>query len=242
MSTDDPSPAHELLVKHGAWWTTEDNFYYYRDYGDIVAEYHAVRNNVVAWGVSGTHSYSWRGPQAAAALQSVFSNDIIHCPAGRGRYGAILDPHGNVIDDPIAFKYSDEFMHTTASSCHHLDYHREVTAGFDVDVSLTTLEHPHVQVQGPVSRFLLQGLTNFDVSSLKWFQYTTEPVNVAGVDVILTWTGPTAELGYELTYPRADGLKLVTALVDAGAKLVGHDVIIKLIMPEVGAVSVSFSE
>ena len=231
-----PSPAHELLVANGGWWTSEDDFAYYRDYGDIHAEYKAVREDVVAWDVSGTHSFVWEGPQAAAAAQAVFSNDILNCPVGLGRYGAILDRNGNVLDDPIAFKHSDEFVHMTMSVPHWNDYFQQMIKGFDATVRFATLEYPHVQVQGPNSRKLLQTLTDFDMESLKWFRFTTERVPVAGVDVIVTRTGPTAELGYELHYPRPDGLKLFTALVDAGATLCGHDCMIKMIKPETGAI------
>lgn len=233
-----PSPAHELLVANGAWWTVDDDFAYYRDYGDIYAEYTAVREDVVAWDVSGTHSFIWEGPQAAAAAQTVFSNDILNCPAGLGRYGAILDRNGNVLDDPIAFKYSNQFVHMTMSAPHWTGYFEEMLEGFDATVRWATLEYPHVQVQGPNSRRLLEGLTRFDLQSLKWFRFTTDRVPVAGVDVTITRTGPTAELGYELIYPRPDGLKLITALVEAGATLCGHDCMIKLIKPETGAICI----
>jgi aminomethyltransferase len=207
-------------------------------FGDPVQEACAVREGVVAWDVSSTASFEWRGRDATRALQRVFSNDLGSLKAGRGRYGLLLDEDGNVITDPIVFKMSDEHYFVTTGEGTHGDYYRRAASRLDVEIEWTTLEYPHVQVQGPKSRALLQGLTRFDLSSMKWFDITLERVALAGCPVLISRTGPTAELGFEVFYHRSDGETLWRALLDRGATPIGHDCIVNILKPELGSICI----
>ena len=90
--------------------------------------------------------------------------------------------------------------------------------GFDVEIIDRTEEWPHVQVQGPKSRDLISALTDFDVESLKYFRFTTEPITIGGVEgCYLARTGYSGELGYEIYVPKAGAEALWQALLDEGA-------------------------
>jgi aminomethyltransferase len=221
----------EFLIEGTPTTTLTGNF------GDPRAEARAVRDHVVGWDVGSTHSLEWTGPDAAAALQRVFSNDITSCPAGMGRYGALLDDTGNMIVDPIAFKFSDEHFLVTTAHNDRQDWYRHAAKDLDVDIVHSTPKYPHVQVQGPKSRELLQTLTEFDMQSLKWFRFTLERVEVAGCQVLISRTGPTAELGFELFYHPQDVEKLWTALLDAGVTPIGIEAIL-ILKPELGAAAI----
>ena len=206
------------------------------DFGDPVAEARAVREGVVAWDCAATDSFEWRGPDAVEAVQRVFSNDITRFKSGRGRYGAMLDREGNVLADPIVFKMSETHVFATTGESFLFDYYCEMAADLDVEIEWVTPRFPHVQVQGPKSRDLLQSLTRFDMTSMRWFDITTERVEVTGCSVLISRTGPTAELGFEMFYHPEDGVRLYQALIDGGATPIGHDCIIGILKPELGAV------
>jgi aminomethyltransferase len=92
--------------------------------------------------------------------------------------------------------------------------------GFDVEVLDRTEEWPHIQVQGPKARDLVDSMTDFDVSSLKYFRFTAEPITIAGIDgCYLARTGYSGELGYEIYVPKGAAEALWQALLDHGASL-----------------------
>jgi aminomethyltransferase len=82
-----------------------------------------------------------------------------------------------------------------------------------------------VQIQGPRSRDLLQGLTDVDLTSLRYFRFLPEQVQVGGVPVWLSRTGFSGELGYELFLRPEHALDLWAAIEGAGATPYGMDVI-----------------
>ena len=83
----------------------------------------------------------------------------------------------------------------------------------DADVTLSNLLHemPLVSVQGPTSRQILQSLSDFDFTTLPYFRFA-EPVTVAGINVFISRTGFSGELGYELIPARQDAERLWLAL------------------------------
>ncbi len=85
-------------------------------------------------------------------------------------------------------------------------------------------EMPLVSVQGPRSREILQSLSDFDFTTLPYFRFT-EPVTIAGIEVFMSRTGFSGELGYELIPARADAERLWLSLADAGVQPVGFNAI-----------------
>ena len=130
---------------------------------------------------------------------------------------------GRMLGDGVAFNTGDEtnagILVVTALPS-DVDQFRRVAAqrGFDVEILDRTEEWPHVQVQGPRSRDLIQAMTDFDVASLKYFRFTTEPIAIGGVEgCYLARTGYSGELGFEIYVPREGAEALWQALLDEGA-------------------------
>jgi aminomethyltransferase len=100
------------------------------------------------------------------------------------------------------------------------------TAG-DLDASIVgrTEELPMISATGPTSRDLVQGLTDFDLSSLKYFRFNPEPVRVAGVATTVLRTGFSGELGFELVTEPGSAVTLWEALVGAGGRPFGLEAI-----------------
>jgi aminomethyltransferase len=105
------------------------------------------------------------------------------------------------------------------------EYFQEYVGDMDVEVEYKAFEMPHLQVQGPKSRELVQSLTDTDISDLRYFRFLTEQVKVGGVPVWLSRTGFSGEIGYELFVHPDNAEALWTAVQDAGATPYGVGVI-----------------
>jgi glycine cleavage system aminomethyltransferase T len=140
---------------------------------------------------------------------------------GQCRYGPFCDEQGRMLGDGVVYRGrpEDDIVVVTALDT-DVDHFRRVTADLDLEITERTFELPHLQVQGPRSRELLDGLTDADVTSLRYFRFFPEPVAVAGVEGCwVSRTGYSGELGYEVFCP-ADGAERVwQGLLDAGAHL-----------------------
>jgi aminomethyltransferase len=94
---------------------------------------------------------------------------------------------------------------------------REAAGGLDLEITNHTQELPHLQLQGPLARAVLERLSALDLSGLSYYRLLPEPVEVAGVPVQLARCGYSGELGYELYCPPESADDLWTALLRDGA-------------------------
>jgi aminomethyltransferase len=191
------------------------------DFGDPINEHHAVRETVGIWDESPLQKWVFRGERALEAADFCFCNDMASTQVGQARYGAFTDEHGRMLGDGVVFNSGDPtgagILVVTALPS-DVDHFRRVTADFGIEILDRTEEWPHVQVQGPRSRDLINALTDYDVESLKYFRFTTEPIEIGGVPgCYLARTGYSGELGYEIYVPKAGAAALWQALLDEGA-------------------------
>jgi glycine cleavage system aminomethyltransferase T len=191
------------------------------DFGDPIAEHHAVRESVGIWDESPLRKWFFGGPDALRAADRIFTSDMAALDVGQCRYGPFCDEQGRMLGDGVVYRGrpEDDIVVVTALDT-DVDHFRRVTADLDLEITERTFELPHLQVQGPRSRELLDGLTDADVTSLRYFRFFPEPVAVAGVEGCwVSRTGYSGELGYEVFCP-ADGAERVwQGLLDAGAHL-----------------------
>ncbi len=193
------------------------------DFGDPLSEHHAVRETVGIWDESPLQKWIFRGPDALKAVDYCMANDMASMQAGQARYSCFLDEYGRMLGDGVAFNSGDPtgagIMVVTALPS-DVDQFRRVakSQGFDVEILDRTEAWPHVQVQGPNARELVQSMTDFDVASLKYFRFTTEPITLGGVPgCYLARTGYSGELGFEIYVPKEHAEALWQALLDHGA-------------------------
>jgi aminomethyltransferase len=126
-----------------------------------------------------------------------------------------------MLGDGVVFRAEreDEVMVVTALPS-DADHFRRILVGREVEIEDRTERLPHLQVQGPRSRDLLEALTDEDVGSLRYFRFIPRPVRIAGVDGCwLARTGYSGELGYEVYCPPEGAEQLWQALLDQGAGL-----------------------
>ena len=182
---------------------------------DVLEEYRAVREVAGLMDFTMLRKVDIEGPGAQAFVNTIVTRDVSKLSPGQIAYGALCDEHGKMVDDcTVMVRSPDRIRFCGANDRDYEIFRAKGPAG--VTVREFTDEMPHLCLQGPASRELLQGLTSSDLSNTAFPYYTfREDVEIAGVPVFMTRLGYTAELGYELWVERERALELWDALIDA---------------------------
>jgi aminomethyltransferase len=218
---------HEVTAAQGGQHAEDGGWMWLEGFGDVAAEYAAIREDVAVWDVSPLNKWEFRGPDALRGAQRAFSNDALGLEVGQVRYGAFLDADGLMVDDGTVFNTAlDDHCWVMTNGRDHEEYFGELLEGLDARAEWIAPSMPHLGVIGPRSREVVQGLTDEDLGALRYFRFVPRPVQVAGVDVHLSRTGYGGELGYELfLVDPADAETLWNAVVGAGVTPVGSEAI-----------------
>jgi aminomethyltransferase len=183
---------------------------------DPASEHRAVRTGCGIWDKSPLQKWLLTGPQALTAADRFFTNDMRSLRPGQVRYGAFCDDEGRMLGDGTVFALADDSCWVITALPSDGDALCEAADGLEFDIRNITADAPNVQLQGPESRDVLKSLTSFDVASLRYYQCTPEPVDVAGEPVLVARCGYSGELGYELYCGAESAERLWTAVLATG--------------------------
>jgi aminomethyltransferase len=216
---------HPITSRTAAGYGDEAGWLWVTNFGDVDAEYRAIREAVGMWDLSPLNKWEFRGPEAKEAAQRVHTHDVMGAGPGQVRYGPFVDEDGLVVDDGTVFTFADDHLWVCTNSDDRADYFADATKGLDVAIAYIAPELPSMQIQGPGSRDLLRSLTDADLDALAYFRFLPEQVRVGGVPVWLSRTGFSGELGYEVFLRPEHAMDLWAAVAEAGATPYGMDVI-----------------
>lgn len=213
-----PSPLHArtapLCDSHA--WKIWGGYYAVRHYGACgEPEYHAFRHAAGMLDVSPLFKYEFRGADAARYLSWVWARDVSKLKPGRVTYGCLCDPEGFIIDDGTITRI-DETTYRCTTAAPSLHWFARHARGFDVDIEDASEKLAAIALQGPRSRDVLNEASDGLVDGLGFFRATSG--QIAGVDVDVTRTGYTGDLGYEIWIPSARAVDVWDALVGAGRR------------------------
>lgn len=184
---------------------------------DPLEEYRACRVAAALMDFSMLRKVDLEGPGALALVNDVVTRDVSQLAPGKIGYGALCDESGKMVDDCTSMMRSPDRVRFCGANDRDYDIFSEKARGTGISVSELTDALPHLCLQGPRSRDILQALTQADLSNAAFPYYTfREDVEIAGIPVFMTRLGYTAELGYELWVARDRALELWDALVAAG--------------------------
>jgi aminomethyltransferase len=184
---------------------------------DTLEEYRACREAAALMDFSMLRKVSLDGPGALDLVNTIVTRDVSKLTPGKIAYGALCDENGKMVDDCTVMMRSADSVRFCGASDRDYEIFGAKAAGTGITVREHTDTTPHLCLQGPRSREILQGLTASDLSNAAFPYYTfREDVEIAGIPVYMTRLGYTAELGYELWVEEARALELWDALVEAG--------------------------
>lgn len=189
-------------------------------YTSPVEEHLNVRRNVGMQDLSTMGEVDVKGPGAERLLRRLLVNEIQDMEPGQLRYSTICNEDGGIMDDVTVYKFSDEHFMVVASSGPRLKTyqwiraHAEGASAYVTDIS-AAIALP--VVQGPRSRQFLKTIArDVDLDKLRFFRFVT--CRIGEVEVILSRSGYTGELGYELYTPADQASVLWEDLLKRGAE------------------------
>ncbi len=180
-------------------------------------EYFAIRNATAVFDVSPMTKYRITGPDSLAYINRVVTRDMAKIKPGRVAYAIWCDDQGQVLDDGTIF-HLREGEYRLCSQERHLDWLMASAIGFNVNIVEETAEVAGLAVQGPTSYSVLNGLGLPGLDELKVFGLMH--CDFEGSELMVSRTGFTGDLGYELWIEPAKAEALWDALFEAG-KLYG---------------------
>jgi sarcosine oxidase subunit alpha len=181
----------------------------------------AVRKAVGLIDVSTLGKLWINGPDAARFLEQIYTGRYANLPIGRLRYALACDETGVIIEDGVVARIAEDRFYVTATSSGAAAFYRELQRWaliFEMDVVLanSTGHMAAMNLAGPRSREVLQGLTDIDLSPEAFPYLAVREGTVAGMRAIVLRVGFVGELGYEIHVPASAGLHAWKSLMDAG--------------------------
>lgn len=214
------SPLYPVQVRLGARFTEFAGFEMPIQYSSILDEHMAVRRHVGLFDVSHMSNVWITGRDAEKLISLCTVEDAARIAESRSQYTEILRDDGTIIDDTIFMHLGKEkFMMIPNAGMNEIvtDWLKKQAKAHSMKVDVKDVSRDYVilAVQGPRSQEALQKVTEVNLASVKFFGCTT--TKVAGVDCIVSHTGYTGELGFELQItPNAKAEKVWDAIMDAG--------------------------
>ncbi len=189
-----------------------------------IEEYTACREAAVIMDLSPLRKFEINGPDAEALCQYVFTRNMKTLPIGGVVYTAMCYEHGGMVDDGTVFRLARDNFRWIGGSDYGGEWLREVAEknGLKVLIRSSTDQMHNVAVQGPNSRDLLRDLVwtaphNPAFDQIEWFRFSPARLrNEAGTPFVISRTGYTGELGYEVMCHPKDCAEVFDAIWEAG--------------------------
>jgi aminomethyltransferase len=186
-------------------------------------EHQAVRERVGLLDWSTTGEFEIQGPDALKVVQKLIVNDASIMPVGRVLYTTMLNEDGGIISDITVYRLGPEhYLLMTAWGSNAADERPEYELLVEHSRGKNAYVHDGspgfglLALQGPQSRALLAELTDADLAGLKYMW--AMPARIAGVRALISRTGYTGELGYEVLVPTEHAHDFWGAVTGAGEK------------------------
>ncbi|MEM0949056.1 MAG: glycine cleavage T C-terminal barrel domain-containing protein [Pseudomonadota bacterium] len=211
------SPFFEATVAEGAEsLLTYNRMLIPRGYGDREAEYWRLIEGVSMWDVAVQRQVQLKGPDAARLAQVLCVRDLSKQQIGQGKYVALCDHRGVLINDPIALKLADDCYWLSIGNSDIWFWARCVAGerGFDVDISEPDVSP--LAVQGPQAENVVAALLGDWVRDLKYFWF--KDAAVQGIPLKVVRAGWSKQGGFELfLLDGKKGTRLWELVREAGA-------------------------
>lgn len=171
-------------------------------YEGIIAEHKWCREQAALFDICHMGEFLFQGDFVSNGLEDVFTFSVRSIPVGRSRYGFLLNGQGGIIDDLIVFRLAeDRAMVVVNAATADNDFNvirSRLTGGQFTNISAETGK---LDIQGPLSRAVLAAAFGGEIIKLPYFKFMT--MDILGSEAIVSRTGYTGELGYEIFLPGA---------------------------------------
>ncbi|NNE95991.1 MAG: glycine cleavage system protein T [Acidimicrobiales bacterium] len=212
------SPYFESTVAAGATsWTVYNKMLMPTSYGDVKAEYDRLVNGVAMWDVAAERQVQIEGPDADECAQYLSSRDLSSMVEGQGKYVAMCDHAGAILNDPVLLKLSGGRYWFSLADSDMLLWCKAVAAERGFDVKVTEPDVSPLAIQGPKAEDLVAELIGESVRSLKYFWFSETSLD--GIPIVVCRSGWSKQGGFELfLQDGARGDELWDRVAEAGRR------------------------
>ena len=191
------SPYFEATKRHGCKsWGLYNHMLLPTLYDDPVAEYEALLHDVTLWDVSVERCVEIRGRDAFELTNLVTCRDLTKVDVMQARYVLLTTAWGGVVNDPVLLRLAEDRFWLALADSDALLYVAGVAAGRGFDVEIEEADVAPMQVQGPRSKDVMRDLFGDRVADLRYYWCAESELD--GIPVVISRTGWTGEVGYEI--------------------------------------------
>ncbi|MDP8978087.1 MAG: glycine cleavage system protein T [Actinomycetota bacterium] len=211
------SPFFHASRRHGvAMYSVYNHTYHPRHYGDPVEEYWQLLNGVTLWDVGVERQVEITGRDAFSFTNMLTPRDLNKCDVGQCKYAFITAEDGGIINDPVLLRLGENHFWLSLADSDVLLWARGLAHRSGLDVTIREADVGPVQVQGPKSGHVMADLFGDGILEVPYYYLTEQKLH--GMDVLISRTGYSGELGYEIYLRNAsrDGVRLWNTVLEAG--------------------------
>jgi len=191
------SPYFDATVRWGAaGFSVYNHMYIPRDFGNPEENFWNLINHATLSDVAVERQVEITGPDAAAFVQMLTPRNLSTCAVGQCKYVLITNAEGGVLNDPILLRLAENHFWLSLADSDILLWAQGLAVHSGMDVSICEPDVSPLQLQGPRSGDIMQSLFGDRINDLRY--YWLEEFELEGIPLIISRTGWSSELGYEL--------------------------------------------
>ena len=210
------SPFFDATVRWGAeGFSVYNHMYIPRDFGDPEQNFWNLVETAILCDVAVERQVEITGPDAAKFVQLLTPRDLSSMAVGQCKYVILTNQHGGILNDPVMLRLDTNHFWISLADSDVLFWAQGVAVNAGYDVTITEPDVSPLQLQGPQSGKIMQALFGPEIADLKY--YYCRALQLDGIDLIVSRTGWSSELGYELFLrDHEDGDRLYETIMQAG--------------------------
>jgi glycine cleavage system aminomethyltransferase T len=211
------SPYFDATVRWGATgFSVYNHMYIPRDFGDPEQNFWNLVNAAILCDVAVERQVEITGPDAMRFAQLLTPRDLSKMAVGQCKYVLITNAEGGILNDPIALRLAEDRIWLSLADSDILLWAQGLAVHSGMDVSIREPDVSPLQLQGPQSLAIMQALFGDDIAELRYFWL--RELELDGIPLVVSRTGWSSELGYELYLQDATrGDELWEKIMAAGA-------------------------
>jgi len=210
------SPYFDATVRWGATgFSVYNHMYIPRDFGSPEQNFWNLVNDAILCDVAVERQVEIIGPDAYQFIQLLTPRDLSKLAVGQCKYVLIVNEQGGILNDPVLLRLGENHFWLSLSDSDILFWAQGVAVNSGLNVSIQEPDVSPLQLQGPKSGMIMEKLFGESIKDLKY--YWLRELELEGIPLVVSRTGWSSELGYEL-YLRdgSKGDQLWELIMDAG--------------------------
>jgi glycine cleavage system aminomethyltransferase T len=191
------SPFYEAEQRYGPkGYTVYNHMLFPICFDDLEAEYRHLLEHVTLWDVAVERCLEVSGPDGFRFTQLMTPRNLVECAVGQAKYVLVTAPDGGILNDPVLTRMDENRFWLALASSDVLLYAKGLAADAGMDVELKEVDVSPLQIQGPRSKDVVRDLLGDEILQLKYYFFIE--TEISGIPVVVTRTGWTSEVGYEM--------------------------------------------